>query len=122
MNQAPRWTVQLGLLAILGYFLVWPWYRDGDPTRLLVFIIVYAAGGVLTLFAAAIIFHNQHSSRVTPQRDSWGQLCRTAFKVFALWPWVFLMAVVFAAIMLGQRRRNRAPPEPSPPLAPSPEK
>ena len=30
MNQAPRWTVQLGLLAILGYFLVWPWYRDGD--------------------------------------------------------------------------------------------
>ncbi len=116
MRPVREWAQRLAFpLAILGYFFLWPWYRDGDPTRLLIFLKVYAAGGMLTVLAFEIICHNQRSNRVPQQTDSWSWFWLTVFKIFALWPWVIIMGIIFWLIMVGQRRQNRMPARETPP-------
>ena len=79
-------------------------------TALAVFAASYLAGGVLTILALA--FMNRRGGRIAGRTQAAARTESTGvwLREFALWPCVVLMGVVFAIIMLMQKRQLRASP------------
>ena len=68
-------------------------------------IALYVTGGVLTILALASICRSESRMPAGLQPGFRRSRFLATVKAFALWPAVWLMAAVFAIIMLGQRRQ-----------------
>jgi hypothetical protein len=77
---------------------------------LAVLVAAYLAGGVLTLLAVAFIGRTEARNEVAKEAATRSGTVAFWLKVFALWPCVAMMGVVFATLMLMQQRQSRHSP------------